>query len=269
MKSPALGATPAASVPRPTRAALGGLVWTLVRTDFKSRYHGTLAGFLWALLKPASMFLVLMTVFSLVFASDPHYRLNLILGLFLWDYFVEATKVGITALATKGFLVTKARTPTWVIVAASGSNAALTLAVFSVALVGFLLVSGRAVTLGGLGLYLGYLLHYWAIVLGIALGGSVLFLRYRDLNQVWDVAIQAGFFVVPIIYPLGILPERLHTYLYLWPPTPIIQFSRAVLIEGHVPTWRAHVLLAIGAGLILAVGVLIFRRYAPRAAEYL
>ena len=29
-----------------------GLVWTLVRTDFKARYHGTASGFVWALLKP-------------------------------------------------------------------------------------------------------------------------------------------------------------------------------------------------------------------------
>ena len=73
------------------------------------------------------------------------------------------------------------------------------------------------------------------IVIGFSLGGSVLFLRYRDLNQVWDVVTQAGFFVAPIIYPLGVIPERFHFYLYLWPPTPIIEFSRSVLVDGRVP----------------------------------
>ena len=43
----------------------------------------------------------------------------------------------------------------------------------------------------------------------------MLFLRYRDLNQVWDLMVQAGFFLAPIIYPLGILPEQFHIYLYL------------------------------------------------------
>ena len=66
------------------------------------------------------------------------------------------------------------------------------------------------------------------VVVGISLAGSVLFLRYRDLNQVWDVVTQAGFFVAPIIYPLGVIPERYHFYLYAWPPTAIIEFSRAV-----------------------------------------
>ena len=44
---------------RQGHAPFAGLVWTLVRTDFKTRYHGTIGGFVWALLKPLTMFLVL------------------------------------------------------------------------------------------------------------------------------------------------------------------------------------------------------------------
>jgi lipopolysaccharide transport system permease protein len=85
----------------------------------------------------------------------------------------------------------------------------------------------------------------------------------------WDVAIQVGFFVAPIIYPLEILPERLHFYLYVWPPTPVIQFSRAVLIEGRIPTLKATALLVLMAVAILAAGIAVFRAYAPDAAERL
>jgi len=46
-----------------SRAHIAGLIWTLVRTDFKVRYHGTIGGFVWALLKPVSMFVVLLVVF--------------------------------------------------------------------------------------------------------------------------------------------------------------------------------------------------------------
>src|SRR5947207_8069147 len=88
-----------------------GLVWTLVRTDFKARYHGTVGGFAWALLKPLGMFVVLMSVFSLLFASNPTYKLDLIIGLFLWDFFAEGTKTGLTSLHAKGYLLTKARFP--------------------------------------------------------------------------------------------------------------------------------------------------------------
>ena len=69
-------------------------MWTLVRTDFKARYHGTVGGFVWALLKPFTMFFVLLTVFSLVFRTAPTYKLDLLIGLFLYDFFAETTKTG-------------------------------------------------------------------------------------------------------------------------------------------------------------------------------
>src|SRR6266851_8875890 len=120
-----------------------GLVWTMVRTDFKARYHGTLGGFVWALLKPMSMFAVLMGVFSFLFASNPKYKLNLIVGLFLWDFFAEGTKSGLMSLHARGYLLTKARVPSWVLVITSISNAVITLAVFSVVTMTFLIGAGH------------------------------------------------------------------------------------------------------------------------------
>ena len=248
---------------------LGSLLWTLIRTDFKSRYHGTIGGFLWALLKPFTMFVVLLSVFSYLFVSDRSYRVNLVIGLFLYDFFGEATKAGLQSLHAKGFLLSKVKFPAWAAVVASVANAAITLGIFAVVIAGFMVASGGALRLSGFLLFVAYLLIYLVIVVGFSLAASVLYLRYRDLNQVWDVVIQAGFFLAPVIYPLTIIPERLHFYLFLWPPTPLVQFSRSVLVEGVVPTARAHAFLVVEAAVVFMVGVLVFRRHAPRAAEYL
>ena len=173
------------------------------------------------------------------------------------------------ALHTRGFLVTRARCPSWILVVTSISNSAITLAVFSLLILAFLLADGRPPTLQAVGLYLAYATALVGIAIGFSLGTSVLFLRYRDLNQVWEVVAQAGFFFAPIIYPLGIVPEQLHVYFYVWPPTPIIEFSRAALVRGVTPTATAHVLLALVVAVCLAGGVTLFRRLEPRAAEYL
>jgi len=254
---------------RQGHAPIAGLVWTLVRTDFKTRYHGTIGGFVWALLKPLTMFLVLLAVFSYVFASDPQYKLDLIIGLFLYEFFQEATKTGLLSIRAKGYLLTKARFPSWIVIVTSASNAVITLALFSLVLMMFLAGTGRGPTVTGVALFAAYQVLFFAIVTGFSLAASVLFMRYRDLNQVWEVVTHAGFFVAPIIYPIGILPERMHAILYAWPPTPIIVFSRSVLLDGHVPSLLAHVLLLGEAGLILGVGALIYRARAPRVAEEL
>jgi lipopolysaccharide transport system permease protein len=253
---------------RQGRGHFGGLVWTLIRTDFKTRYHGTFGGFVWALLKPLTMFLVLMAVFSYVFASESQYKLDLIIGLFIYEFFQEATKTGLLSLRAKGYLLTKARFPSWIVVVTSTSNAVITLMVFSVVLIAFLALSGRPPAPAAIGLYVVYLLHLFAIVTGFSLAASVLFMRYRDLNQVWEVVTQAGFFIAPIIYPLTILPERVHVYLYLWPPTPIILFARTVLVGGQVPSALAHALLTAEAAVLLVAGLLIYRARAPRVAEH-
>lgn len=272
VSSQALRADPEASFPslRPSAGvAWRGLVWTLVRTDFKARYHGTLSGFLWALLKPAAMFAVLVGVFSLVFPREPTYKLDLIIGLFLWDFFSDATKTGMTSLAAKSFLLTKVRLPGWILVVTSMANALLTMAVFAVVVVAYLAATGRGpsgLALMACSAYLGALA---VMVVGLSLASSVLFLRYRDLNQVWDMATQAGFFVAPIVYPLGVVPERFHPWLYLWPPTPVMEFTRAALVDGTLPTSPAHASLALMAGSLLACGALVYRRHAPRAVEHL
>ena len=229
--------------PRPvTRASdtasVWGLVWTLVRTDFKARYHGTPIGFVWALLKPTAMFVVLVGVFSFIFRDEPNYKLNLIIGLFLWDFFAEATKTGMTLARGEGVSADEGALPALDPRRHVDRQCADHAAGLRGGRDG---VSGRQSAAA----------RAWQRSRSFALlrrvrwsrsrsasrsGSSVLFLRYRDLNQIWDMATQAGFFLAPIIYPLGVIPERFHFYLYLWPPTPVIEFSRAALVDGAVPT---------------------------------
>jgi len=266
--------TSAVPQPRPHHARAGsadalGLVWTLVRTDFKVRYHGTMGGFIWALLKPLTMFGVLMWVFSFIFRADPNYRLNLIIGLCLWDFFSDGTKIGLSSLAAKAFLLTKTRFPKWILVVTSISNPLITLTVLLVAIVITSALRGRLPGVWAVGLVALYVVALCLIVVGFSLATSALFLRYRDLNQVWELLLQAGFFVAPVVYPLDILPESVHFYVYCWPPTAVIQFIRSILVLGIVPSARAHAMLAAAALLSLGAGSLLFKRFSPRSVEYL
>jgi lipopolysaccharide transport system permease protein len=215
------------------------------------------------------MFAVLMSVFTFVFASQADYALRLVLGLFLSDYFQESTKAGLVSLYAKGFLIGRSQFPRWLLVVASTANPLLVIATASVAILGWLALAGRFPAPTALVLYGLYVLLLALIVVGFSLAASVLFVRYRDLNQIWDVAVQAGLFVAPIIYPLEILPERFHHLIYLWPPSSVIEFSRSVLIDGVLPSARAHLLLGAATAASLGVGVLIYRRLAATVPEHL
>jgi homopolymeric O-antigen transport system permease protein len=250
------------------RVHLRDFIWTLIRTDFKARYHGAASGFVWALMKPVAMFVVLFAVFSFLF-RDRAYMLNLLIGLLLWDTFSSGTRVGLEALYDKGHLLTSAAFPRSIVVVTSLANTVLTQLVFLVGILTMVAVSRGVPSVAAIALFVLYNVLLFFIVLGFSLATSVWFLQYRDLNQIWDVALQAGFFLAPVIYPLDILPERLHFYLYLWPPTSVIQFSRDVLVAGSIPTFKAHALLIGSAALSFLIGLAVFRKYAPRAVERL
>jgi len=248
---------------------LSGLIWTLIRTDFKTRYHGTLGGYLWALLKPLTMFVVLYAVFSVIFTMDPNYSLNLIIGLFLWDFFSEATKTGFLSLQAKTFLLTKTKFPSWVVVLTSVSSALITVIIFSIATCIYIAISRHHLSLLEIGCFGLYVFLFLVIIIGISLAGSVLFLRYRDINQIWELLMQVGFFFTPIIYPLDIVPHKFHFFMYAWLPTAVIQFSRSVLVKGEIPTMTAHLMLVGSAAMVLFAGTLLYCRLAPRALERL
>src|SRR5262245_50908014 len=188
---------------------VAGALWTLVRTDFKVRYHGTAMGFVWAMLKPLAMFAVLMSVFTFVFPAKD-YALRLVLGLFLYEFFSEATKTGLVSLHSKGYLIGRSHFPRWLLVVVSIANPLIVVATASAAILACLAFAGRMPAPSAVALYLLYVLMFTGIVIAFSLASSVLFVRYRDLNQVWEVIAQAGLFLAPIIYPIGVLPERFH-----------------------------------------------------------
>jgi ABC-2 type transport system permease protein len=118
-------------------------------------------------------------------------------------------------------------------------------------------------------LFLLYVLLLWLIIVGISLGASALYLRFRDLNHIWDAVTQSGFFIAPIIVTLDMLPAAIHPYLFLWPPTPVIVYSRAVLVDGTIPSVAGNLYLLAMTAITFLGGVLLFRRLARGAAEQL
>ena len=91
------------------------LVWALARTDFKLRYHGSVLGYVWALLKPLLHFFILNFVFSTIFnprnSGIQHFSLQLLTSIMLFNFFSEGTMAGLNSLLGKASLVTKIYVP--------------------------------------------------------------------------------------------------------------------------------------------------------------
>ena len=113
----------------------------MVRTDFKLRYQGSFLGIAWSVLKPLMLFCVMYVVFVkfLKFTDGtPTFPLVLLLGISLWNFFAEATNMGLTAIVGRGDILRKIHFPNYIIVVSATVGALISLAINHVCSAGFL-----------------------------------------------------------------------------------------------------------------------------------
>ena len=180
------------------------LLREMVKTDFKLRYQGSLIGHLWSILKPLMLFTIMYLVFVRFLKFDdgtPHYAVGLLLGMVTWNFFAEATNMGMLSIVSRGDLLRKLNFSKEIIVFSSVIGAAINYVINLLVVFIFALINGIHPSLGILVIF-PIFIELTLLSMGIALILSTLFVRYRDIGPIWEVIMQAGMYATPIIYSL-------------------------------------------------------------------
>src|SRR3989338_5557423 len=210
------------------------LLWELTLTDFRLKYKNSALGFFWSLLKPLLYSLVLYLVFSVfIRVTIPNYELYLLLGILFWNYIADCTSAGLHSIVAKANLIKKAAFPRSLIVLSACLDTTLTFAMTMAIFFLFLLLFGIVPYLLPIFLYLVFFL--FVFLLGLSFILAALFVRYRDLSHLWDVALQIGFWLSPIVYSLEIVPAYYRAVYLLNPATQVIMAVRQSLIFQEIP----------------------------------
>jgi ABC-2 type transport system permease protein len=260
-------------------------LWHLARTmavsDFKLRFFGSALGYLWQLVRPLLLFGVLYVVFTEVvrIGGDVElYPVALLLGVVLYTCFSEATGGALSSLVDRESLIRKVEFPRLAVPLAAVLTALMNLALNLIAVVVFLLAAGGSIRWTWLELpFLVLALALLASGVGMLL--SALFVRYRDVKPIWEVALQLLFYGSPIFYPIDVVLERSELaarLMLLNPFAAIVQQARHALIAPSHPSAAAAaggvgwllLTVAIGVG-VIALGYYVFNRRAPTIAEEL
>jgi lipopolysaccharide transport system permease protein len=112
-------------------------------------------------------------------------------------------------------------------------------------------------------------LIYLVMVYGLSLALSALYVYYRDLNQIWEVVMQLGFFLSPVVYPLTTVPEKYMALYMLNPVTVVMQIYREAMLYAETPSPVSIIFVLVSALLILSLGSVVFKRLERRFAEEL
>jgi len=244
------------------------LFYELVRTDFTMRYHNSLLGFIWVLLKPLSTFLIIFAVFSWIFKSnDPYYALNLLLGILLYSYFSEATLRSVTCLQEKSSIILKVNFPKIIALITSITNSFISfLSGFLVFIVFWLFIQPPA-SLINLPYFILLVLILSGLILGLSFFLSIIYIKLKDLLSIWEIILKLIFYAAPIIYPLSIMPEKIKQLLFLNPLAIIIVESRSALITNQAFVWSRTLYILIITILLLIIGFGYFQKNVKQVAE--
>jgi lipopolysaccharide transport system permease protein len=243
------------------------LIWNLTISDLKIKYQNSILGFGWSLLNPLLMMLVLYAVFINVFRfSQENFALYLLVGLIVWRFFAIGTSTAMVSVVGRPGLVTKIYIPRQILVLSTTLSCFISSILEFCVLIPLIIVFGIKITPGILFFPLVHGIYFF-IVYGISLILASLFVYYRDLNQIWDIVVQLGFFLSPIVYPLSIIPTKYIPYYILNPMTVLVETYRNFLIYGSLPGLRSVLYLIFAGIILLLVGTGIFRRLERRFAE--
>lgn len=253
------------------------LLAELVRTDFKLRYQGSVLGYAWSLLRPLLLFLILYLVFVKFFrigGDVPHFPIYLLLGIVIWNFFNEMTVQSLGSIVGRGDLIRKIRIPRWTIIVSSSFSAVINLLLNLLVVVVFMVINHVDLLQTTLWLPL-ILLEVYLLALGLSLLLSAAFVKYRDVSYIWEVILQAGFYLTPILYPLTLITNiEVQKLLFMNPMAQAIQDARYALVTHQTITvdkvfdggWLQLIPYIITV-VVLWLGIAYFRRESKHFAE--
>lgn len=245
------------------------IIKQFAKTDFKLRYNSSILGYLWSLLKPLSIFLILNFVFSNIFGkTDPHYSLKLLTSIIIWNFFAEGTMTGLTSIQAKSGILTKIYIPKWTIIVAATSHILITYCLNIAVLICFFIFYQFFPNFWDILMFIYYSILTYILILSISLITAPLNIRFRDLHQIWEVLLVGGFYAAPIIYPMEVIPEFLHWILQINPMTFIIQYTQYILFSPDFSLRILPNLIYLGfIATLFAIAVFSFKKLSTRIIE--
>ena len=236
------------------------LLEELIKRDFDRKYKNSLFGTAWSVLNPLMTLLIMRVVFGHFFGSGiPHYTTYLFCGTIVFGFFSESTAEGLRALVGNAHILTKVNVPKYLFLLSKNSQTFINF--FMTLLVFFLFCALDGITFSWrffLLLYPVLMLLLFNIGLGFVL--SALYVFYRDMQYLWGVLTQFLLYLSAVFYSIDSFSIRVQNAFLLNPLYLFIRYFRKIVLDGAIPAFGFHLLMAFDTLTVLALGIWIYRK---------
>lgn len=193
------------------------LLRNLVVRDIKVRYKRSVLGFIWVMLNPLLMMVILSMVFSEIFkVSTKNYTAYLLSGIILWNFFSQSTSASVHSFIGNSNLIKKVYMPRAIFPLSVVVSALINFVFSLIPLFIIFLINGTSVSPNFYILPVGIVLLL-AFSFGIALILSTLTVFFHDTIYIYEVLLLAWMYMTPIFYPESIIPQKFSFIIHFNP----------------------------------------------------
>lgn len=237
------------------------LLKQLVIRDIKLKYRRSYLGYIWSILNPLMLMLVLVIVFSNLFKFDiPNFPVYLLSGQILFNFMVEATSVSVTSITGNAALLKKTYVPKYIFTVSKVISSLVNLLFSLVALLVVIIYTNTAISLHIFWLPI-IVIQIFLFSLGIGMLLASLTVFFRDIQYLWGVLLTMWTYFTPIFYPVTIIPdEYLGIYKNINPMYWYIEQFRTVILQASSPDINSVLLGFLTAICFLLLGTYVFNK---------
>lgn len=248
------------------------LVMALVSRELKVRYRRSAIGFLWTMLQPLMMMLVLQAVFNSIFKvrlDYGNYPVYAMAGILFWNFFSQSIVASMNSLRGNAALLKKLPIPREIFPLATVISGVVNLCFAIVPLLLILLVTHHPLTPALFFLPVSIFLAA-LFTLGAGLLLSPLAVFFTDVVELIGVVLSILMYLTPVIYPMSILQGSRYLPIVRFNPVrSILEVFRDPIYQGEIPP-PTHLAVCVGIALAaLVLGAFAFRRSSDRIPFYI
>jgi lipopolysaccharide transport system permease protein len=240
------------------------ILYTWTVREIKVRYTDTSLGLAWIVLYPAAWVLLFTLLFSHLVPVPVQgipYPLFVMSGLVPWFFFSSTVSNAVSSLKHNSNLIPKVYFPREILPLGSVLVGLLDLCLYLVLMLGAMLFFH---IWGGMKMVmlLPVIAGMTALTLAVSLLTSRFALFRREVQLLVPMALQFMMYLVPVFYPVEVVPVAVRKYYLLNPLAALMDAFRRILIYRSWPDWRSF-----GYGLTASFALLLFAYWDFKRAE--
>lgn len=246
------------------------LIKELVSRDLKLKYRRSFLGYVWSVLNPLLIMLVLTAVFSTMFNKNiENYPVYLLCGRTLYDFLKLSTNNAMKSVTGNAQLLKKTYVPKYIFTLAKVTSAMVDMVLSFGALFIVMVVTGAKFHWTIL-LFPIVVLQIYIFCCGLGFLLAMLNVFFRDIQYIYNAVMTAWLYLTPIIYPMERIPEKLQFLVKTFNPLYYyVEQFRDLVYYGRLSDARLFLGGWIIAFLMLIVGVWAFQKKKDKFILYI